>query len=172
MMQNLQEQLKDYLNNISLMRSQRRESDWKFSCYEEMYLQHGVFMEARVVPEELKGFPSHCYHNCQQIIRKKKYKGLTYVEGYAIAHDVPFPVNHAWLMDEDEFVIDPTWERPGLVYFGVPLNNSWVKSFLKSRRRDYDLSIFTGNYLEGFSLLKEGLPPKAIANLKKEAKKM
>ncbi|MUG92851.1 hypothetical protein F7734_10475 [Scytonema sp. UIC 10036] len=161
----LQEQLKDYLNNISLMRSQRRQPDWKFSCYEEIYLKYGIFMEPRVAPEELKGAPSHCYYNCQQIIRKKKYKNLTYVEGYAIAPEVSFPINHAWLVDSDGYAVDPTWRETGLLYFGIPLDNSWVKSFLKARRRNYDLSIFTGNYLEGFSLLKEGLPSHAIVKI-------
>jgi hypothetical protein len=167
----LQEQLKEFLENISLMRSLRKEPDWKFSCYEEMYLKYGIFMEPREVPKELKSEPSYCYYNCQQIIRKRKYKGLAYVEGYAIAQNVSIPINHAWLLDGDGYAIDPTWKETGLLYFGIPLSNSWVKSFIKARSRGDDLSVFTGNYLENFSLLKEGLPPKTIVNLKKSAKK-
>ncbi len=161
----LQEQLKEFLESISLMRSLRKEPDWKFSCYEEMYLEYGIFMEPREVPKELKSEPSHCYYNCQQIICKRKYRNLVYVEGYASAQNVSIPINHAWLLDSDRYAIDPTWKQPGLLYFGIPLSNSWVKSFLKARCREDDLSIFTGNYLEDFSLLKEGLPFNAIAKI-------
>lgn len=160
----LQEQLKDFLKGISLMRSQKKEPGWKFSCYEELYLKYGIFMEPGIAPEDIKGAPSRCYYNCHQLIRKREYKNLTYVEGYAIALDVSFPINHAWLMDSDGCAIDPTWRETGLLYFGIPLNNSWVKSFIKARPRNYDLSIFTGNYLEDFSLLKEGLPLMQLQN--------
>lgn len=163
--ENLKNQLKEFLKGISLMRSQRKEPGWKFSCYEEIYLEYGIFMEPRVAPKELKSEPSYCYYNCQQIIRKRKYKNLTYVEGYAIAQNVSIPINHAWLLDGDGYAIDPTWRETGLLYFGIPLNNSWVKSFLKARRRADDLSVFTGNYLEDFSLLKDGLPSHAVVKI-------
>ncbi|GAB1545146.1 hypothetical protein NUACC21_78220 [Scytonema sp. NUACC21] len=121
-------------------------------------------MEAGTLPQEIKGVPAHCYYNCHQILSKKKYKDLIYVEGYAIAPNVGFPVNHAWLMDSQGYALDPTWREPGLVYFGVPLSNNWVKNFLKSRKND-DLSLFKGNYLENDSLLEHELPDEALANL-------
>jgi hypothetical protein len=74
------------------------------------------------------------------------------------------PFAHAWLIDREGRAIDPTWVPPGVAYLGVPLSTKWVQSVLDSRRqrgRDIDLSIFEGNYLEKYSLLKEGLPPEA-----------
>jgi hypothetical protein len=40
-----------------------------------------------------------------------------------------------------------------------------VQSVLEARHRIDNLSIFDGNYIEKFSLLKEGLPIDAFANL-------
>ncbi len=46
---------------------------------------------------------------------------IFYVEGYAInVVDLPIPIEHAWLVDGDGTVIDPTWPNAGdHVYYGV-----------------------------------------------------
>ncbi len=114
---------------------------------------------------------STCYYNCQTLAFK--HHDLIYVEGYAMpngkasanAHDLNLPLSHAWLMDRDGQAIDPTWETPGAAYFGVPLATSWVESFLLCRGRRDDLSIFDGNHLEDYSLLKQGLSVEAIVLL-------
>jgi hypothetical protein len=62
------------------------------------------------------------------------------------------------------YAIDPTWDSLGC-YFGVPLATAWVQSVLESRNPLDNLSIFDGNYIERFSLLKDGLPVDAFANL-------
>ena len=31
----------------------------------------------------------------------------------------PSPFNHAWCLDADDRVVDPTWRTPGLAYFGL-----------------------------------------------------
>jgi hypothetical protein len=89
---------------------------------------------------------------------------LTYVEGYALDADVGFPIGHAWLLAPDGYAIDPTWDSPGC-YFGVPLSTAWVESVLAARNPLDNLSIFDGNYIERFSLLIDGLPVNAFANL-------
>ena len=103
-----------------------------------------------------------CQWNCQQLAFADTR--LTYAEGYALHADVGFPISHAWLLTPDGYAIDPTWDSPGC-YFGVPLATAWVESVLESRNPLDNLSIFDGNYIERFSLLKDGLPVDAFANL-------
>jgi hypothetical protein len=54
---------------------------------------------------------------------------LTYVEGSVAVYGVP--IEHAWLIDADGFVIDPTLtgNRDGRVkeYFGVPFKTEYVR---------------------------------------------
>jgi len=52
---------------------------------------------------------------------------MTYVEGKVSCHGLP--LDHAWCVDKDGFVIDPTLEDKGqtLEYFGVPLRTDYVQ---------------------------------------------
>lgn len=56
-----------------------------------------------------------------------------YVEGYASGPELSIPAHHAWLVDCDGKVVDPTW--PGSrnnVYFGVPFTQDFVRSTLET----------------------------------------
>lgn len=155
-------QLKTLLQErVELMRGYAR-PDRRYCCFEELILDGGVAMVAATKPPKLKqGLPKSCYYNAQQLAFKRK--SLTYIEGYAIPYSVMLPIAHGWLLNEKGEAIDPTWDKPGVAYLGIPLKTEWVKAFLKARQRDDDLSIFEGNYLEKFSLLKDGIPQEAIA---------
>ena len=61
--------------------------------------------------------PHSCYTNCLQLAVIEK---LVYVEGNAIIAGTGVDVAHAWCLDTDGRVVDPTWEVPGDAYFGVP----------------------------------------------------
>ena len=47
---------------------------------------------------------------------------LTYCEGYAIPDigSIVHEMDHAWCVDADGRVIDNSWRKPGLAYFGIP----------------------------------------------------
>jgi hypothetical protein len=123
----------------------------------------GFPMEWKPLPKTIKpGGPGFCYWNCQKLALANS--NLTYVEGYALDTSIGFPIVHAWLLDTDSRAIDPTWNDRAS-YFGIPFSTEWVRAFLATRTRDDNLSILDGNYLEGFSLLKDGLPAGALANL-------
>lgn len=157
-------QLKQYLQDrADLIRKLYSKPDSKYAGFEELVLDCGTAMTANPMPATIKqGLPKSCYWNSQQLAFKRK--SLTYVEGYALAEDISFPIAHAWLLTPEGYAIDPTWETPGICYLGVPFSTEWVKSVLKARKkrgRGDDLSIFECNYLEEYSLLKQGLPTEA-----------
>lgn len=86
--------------------------------------------------------PRACYHNCQAIlladVRRSKPRGFIYVEGYACSAAVGFPfvTEHAWLVDRDGRVIDPTWDDPERsAYFGVPFRSDYVREVTKKYGR-------------------------------------
>lgn len=158
------QQIKEYLENVvAATEVPHKRARWMYRRYEELVLQCGFPMEPKPLPQTVKaGAPKFSYWNCQQLAFASAT--LTYVEGYALHPDVGFPIAHAWLLDTDFRAIDPTWDSLGC-YFGVPLATEWVQSVVAARNLFDNLSIFDGNYIEKFSLLKEGLPVDALANL-------
>jgi len=158
------EQIKQYLEGVvAAIEISPNRANWKYQRYEELVLDCGFIMEPQPLPETIEpGIPQFSYWNCQQLVLADS--SLTYAEGYALHADVGFPISHAWLLAPDGYAIDPTWDSPGC-YFGVPLATAWVESVLESRNPLDNLSIFDGNYIERFSLLEDGLPVDAFANL-------
>ncbi|MEG4431561.1 hypothetical protein QUA95_15905 [Microcoleus sp. F10_A2] len=160
------EEFKGYLQDlVAVMKKVPGRTDWKYRGFEELVLECGRVMEPRPLPKNIKqGQPSFCYANCQRLVLKNR--SLTYVEGYAMAAGVSIPLHHAWLLDANGYVIDPTWETPGCCYLGIPLSTAWVKSIWNSRKqkgRTDELSILQGNHLEDFSIFKQGFPADALA---------
>lgn len=50
-----------------------------------------------------------------------------YAEGYALQPELLFPVQHAWLVDRDGQVIDPTWkDTRDHAYFGIAFKRDFV----------------------------------------------
>lgn len=142
-----------------LLRTKR--PDWKYSSFEELILDCGSQM-TKISPHSEKGKPKSCYWNCYLLA--SKHSDLTYCEGYALSEDLEFAISHAWLINSDKEVIDPTWEKEASAYYGVAFRYEWIKALLESRQKrgkENDFSIFEGNHLEEFSLLKDGLPDDA-----------
>jgi len=54
---------------------------------------------------------------------------LTYVEGVSFFPHTRLIGAHAWCVDPDGYVIDPTDTLPS--YFGVPLNVAWIAKTLE-----------------------------------------
>jgi hypothetical protein len=162
-----EQQVKEYLESVvaaTIVPPKR--ANWKYKRNEELVLHCGFPMEWKPLPETIAPVePGFCYWNCQQLALANI--NLTYVEGYALDAGVGFPIAHAWLLDTDFRAIDPTWNSQAS-YFGIPFDAAWVRSFLAVRRRDdNNLSIVDGNYLDDFSLLRDGLPAGALAKTRK-----
>lgn len=155
------DRLKSFLQQQArLIKKIRPNQNWKYSCFEELILDRGIEMKYAFLPEDIdRGIPKNCYYNCLELLRE--HRDLFYCEGYALTEDLPLPLAHAWLVNKDREVIDPTWNDESTVYLGIPFNTQWFIDLLVSRNREDCLSVFESNYMEDYSLLKEGLPEEA-----------
>jgi hypothetical protein len=88
----------------------------------ETVLHAGVDCVAQKLPARYKrGWPKMCFANAAKLARRSRGK-LTYVEGYAIHSDLGLHMHHAWTIDSEGRVVDPTWADPETgVYVGVPI---------------------------------------------------
>lgn len=87
-----------------------RES-WKFLSYEDLVLHYGD--PARVAPIYCPDEFGHmevrqCFANAYDIATNFEDE-FTYVEGFAQASGSPFLVRHAWVLDGEGRIVDPTW---------------------------------------------------------------
>jgi hypothetical protein len=112
----------EYLKQMVILREQMRPPNLvtKYSCFEAFILKEGKEFTYRSRPSNIKKMPDrHCYKNAFDLCLENH---LTYVEGFATA---VIPVQHAWCVDSDGFVIDPTW-NDGQDYIGVALPKELV----------------------------------------------
>ena len=68
-------------------------------------------------PKYARGRKRECFRNAIRLA-KRYPKVLRYVEGYALC-GTPLLIHHAWTIDADNRVVDPTWDDPEVsFYFG------------------------------------------------------
>ena len=109
--------IKDYLKFVQKARGNRKPKGWEYTCIEDFILKNGRKMKIEPLPEGIKrGEPRQCFKNAFLLALEN---GFTYCEGYANSV-VPLPLMHAWCVDKNGIVIDPTWED-GKDYFGVEI---------------------------------------------------
>lgn len=63
-----------------------------------------------------RGKPKQCFQNATQLTQG------VYAEGYVWRGDLPILILHAWRVDENDRVLDPTIDRPeNCQYFGIKI---------------------------------------------------
>ena len=137
---------------------------YKYSSSEDLVLKQGKFFTPEKRPENIElGSKKECFANASRLALERS--DLTYVEGYAMINDrLPLPIAHAWCVDKKGRVIDNTWEKPGVSYFGVPFKTSYLAKKL-SETGVYGIlsgSVGTSDFL------KDGVPSEGIASIKKQ----
>ncbi|QBQ74829.1 hypothetical protein [Caudovirales GX15bay] len=82
-------------------------------------LEHGRDWEPSPLPDNYGRMrPRDCFLNATVLAHM--HPALRYVEGFAMHPATPFPIHHAWVVDGEDRVIDPTWEQPeDCLYRGV-----------------------------------------------------
>lgn len=123
--------IEDMLNaELALVRTMSRTRIGKYLSMGEFVLTHGRrFTPQPTLPAGIKcGKLRQCFKNAANIAIERD--DLIYCEGYAAGI---IPVMHAWLVDVDGNVIDPTWCRKvgkvdfmGVEYFGIPISQKYL----------------------------------------------
>lgn len=88
------------------------------------------------VPEawqDLPGTPKACFQNAT-LAALSHPDQLVYVEGYAVSATLPIPLPHAWLVDGEGNVIDPTWPD-GSEYFGIRFSSDELSEVMLVTRQ-------------------------------------
>lgn len=83
---------------------------------------HGAVFTSQALPPEFERGPKKkCFMNAGRLAMERD--DLIYCEG--IAHNI-IPVEHAWCIDREGKVIDPTWDEPEkCAYVGVAFDTEW-----------------------------------------------
>ncbi len=120
--------MKEYLEQmVDLMPD--KSTDLPYSSIYDFILQEGMECVAQPRPSDIAQMEmKQCFMNAYNLSLSH---GLIYVEGYALSI---IPTLHAWCVDEDRKVIDPTW-TDGVEYFGIPLDLGYINKVLLSRRK-------------------------------------
>lgn len=145
-------QLVSYLSQVRAARAgMGMSAEFKYAGFEDFLLKHGSFFTPKTtLPDGVRPMGlSQCFENAYRVATRTK--AFHYVEGYALG---VIPIHHAWLVDREGNVIDPTWVNIGVgkAYIGVEFNLAEVK---KSRR--VGILALSDDYRRDFPVLK-GLP--------------
>ena len=145
--------LKSFLDKTQKMPTRSWGEDYIYDGPFDALARHGRMwpVAADQSPgETVVSVPKACFDNAYRLARRSK---LRYVEGYALG---VIPVEHAWVVNEQNEVIDPTWHMQrsslGTAYYGVVIP---LKLMVKSRRRGCSSGLF--DWMHRFPLLKHQL---------------
>jgi hypothetical protein len=119
--------------NVEMMAEVHRQFAPRQVSIDAFLLEYGEEFEANPTPEwvELMA-PKMCFMNCY-ILAQEWHGGLLsedipelfYCEGYVHSSGLPIPIHHAWLVDADGTLIEPTLRdrtaEEEITYFGVKI---------------------------------------------------
>jgi hypothetical protein len=115
--------------SIKFAKKCNRSKIGSYTCIEEFVYRNGQLFTNIIFPENLIiGKMKECYKNAALLCMENK--NYFYVEGYACGI---IPVMHAWCIDKDKNVIDPTWNDGG-EYFGIIIKKRFLMDSLVKKR--------------------------------------
>ncbi len=141
--------IEKYLENMTALRAtMKRPKGFAYLGTEDFVLQEGQVFPWRPKPKGVKyGKLGLCYMNA---IHLAMATGWTYCEGFASGF---FPTPHAWVIDDEGFVVDNTWrpDQQPTEYIGVKMSKQYVYKVL-AKKKTYGV---IDDYKNGFPILKK-----------------
>ena len=96
-----------------------------WNSLEHIVRDNGQRYRKAKLPTEFKmGIPKHCFYNCGVLAIKRP--DLVYVEGFAVAEKVPFPIHHAWLAKKGKTNVIEVTSSLFSVYYGIPFTQQYI----------------------------------------------
>jgi len=91
-------------------------------CFQEFLLRVGTAGIAQPLPPAYsRMMPNACFQNIAGLVRGSRH--LRYCEGFALQQGFWLPIHHAWAIDTEDRVIDPTLVEPERYEFlGFPVS--------------------------------------------------
>lgn len=133
---------------------------------EGFVVEYGDEFLGQHLPEGMKPMaPRMCFKNCFEVAENDS--SLTYCEGFIVRSTLPLTIHHAWLIEEDGTVVEPTVTDAieGLSYFGVQLPFESVADIVDATGSYSVLGKFVGHrVIEDACIRKGGLPLDAQRN--------
>jgi hypothetical protein len=88
---------------------------------QEFLVRLGIECAAQPLPAKYpKMTEKYCFDNTAKLVRRRT--GLRYCEGYVVRDGFPISIHHAWAIDWENRVIDPTLGEPErYAYLGYPV---------------------------------------------------
>ena len=123
--------LKKYLKqSIEFTKRSRLRKIGNYHSMDEFIYKNGIFCKFKPLPKDIRRGPMRqCYKNATMLaVDRSEY---FYVEG--IARGV-IPTMHAWCIDKDRNVIDPTWDD-GKEYYGVVFKEIYLLDHIAKYER-------------------------------------
>jgi hypothetical protein len=158
-MNNLDRLLSILKEQADLIDKLNTRSEFRYKSTQRLVLDYGKPF-VKKVKSPFKGERKACFENCLKGLLR--YPNLNYCEGFAISDDIGIAVSHAWLVNNDGELIDPTWvgkQFKGSTYFGVVFTDDFVRE-IAQKTKCY--GILDNDYMNGHQLLREGFPPHAL----------
>lgn len=102
----------------------------KYSSIQRLVIEKGLAFD-RKIESSFIGKQGECYSNCFQMLLRHDKPELYYCEGFANYGQLKVMVAHAWLIDREGNIIDPTWNKPESfidpIYLGLVLDWDYAK---------------------------------------------
>ena len=154
------EYLLEFLNQqADLIDSIYKKSTTPRKSSQRLILENGLPFLTMSKPSPFKGEPKSCYQNCTSALLK--YPELSYCEEFAISKEVSIIIAHAWLIDNNSQVIDPTWNEDftDCTYFGVVFANEFVRE-VALKTKCYGIS--DNHRVDRYQIFQNGFPKGAL----------